>query len=217
MKIKTLINTVTSDLGDNESGYANTTWSREQIREWIVEGYNTVFDNRPDLFMELKTFKVAPCNVIQDVCDCTKIRRVIGQTTETGRVIKPLRERGLEVSFQWSGKPCVKQTSGKFKLESYAIDTVSERLYIYPEVPPHEEVYVTVECSVRPTASSEDDNIIEDGYAAVIQWALWRAKSMDAEVSPAAQSAAAAHYRAFFDILGVTLDKQTVIHKRGDK
>ncbi|HEJ0216553.1 TPA: hypothetical protein SLO96_003011 [Proteus mirabilis] len=214
MKIKTLIDIITSDLGDNESGYENTTWSRAQIRDWIVEGYNTVFDNRPDLFMEHKVIKVAHCSTLQDTCDCTKIRRVLGQANEKGRVFNPLRERGLEIGFQWTGKTCSRKSSGKFLLESYAIDKTSENLYVYPEVPPSEDVYIVVECSVRPTASTEEDDIKDDGYAAVIQWVLWRAKSMDVEVSPASQSAAQLHYRAFFDVLGITLDKQTVIHKR---
>jgi hypothetical protein len=210
MRVQSLVSKIASDLNDNEDGHAYQTWPAEQIRGWIVEGVSLVYEKRPDLFVENKIIQVTPCSIIQDTCDCDIIRRVVGQVTERGRLLHPLRERGLEVSFQWTGKPC--RRKGDFRLESYAIDTETDRLYLWPEVPPHIDVHIKVECAVRPSADAEDINSAYD--TAVTQWVLWRAKGMDMEVSTAATNAAQIHYKAFFDLLGLSIGAQTVIHKR---
>ena len=216
MNVQSLVAKIASDLNDNEDGYAYQTWQANQIRGWIVEGVSLVYEKLPDLFMQNKIIQVTPCSIIQDTCGCDIIRRVVGQVTESGRLIQPLRQRGLEISFQWSGKPCRKalRAGEVFKLESYAIDDVTDTLYVWPEVPPHITVYIEVQCAVRPTDITDNDEVGGAYEAAVIQWVLWRAKSMDMEVSPAALSAAQLHYRAFFDLLGLSVDAKTVIHKR---
>lgn len=216
MNVQSLVEKIASDLNDNEDGYAYQTWQANQIRGWIVEGVSLVYEKRPDLFMQNKIIQVAPCSIIQDTCDCDIVRRVVGQVTEKGRLISPLRQRGLEISFQWSGKPCRKQpkAGGVFKLESYAIDDVTDTLYVWPEVPPHVKVYIEVECAVRPEDLTDSDDVSSAYDTAVIQWVLWRAKSMDMEISPTALNAAQIHYKAFFDLLGLSVDTQTIIHKR---
>lgn len=219
MSIKSLVEELASDLNDDEQGHEFQTWSPEDIRVWVIEGINLIYDRRPDLFMEHVIIKVDPCSIIQDTCECDSIRRVFGQVTENGRLIKQLRKRGLEVSFEWTGKTCRKRlTAGdEFKLDSYAIDTFSDTLYVWPEVPPGVDVWIKAECAHRPT----EDELADDGYevpegamVATKQWALWRAKSVDAEVSSPASNAAQLHYRAFFEVLGLSAETSTVIHKR---
>ena len=220
MSLDSLVGQIASDLNDDAQGHEYTTWSEDQIRAWVEEGVNLVFDKRPDLFMERVVIKVEPCSIVQDTCDCEVVRRVIGQTTETGRLIKTLRTRGLEVSFVWTGKTCRRRPtpgSNTFLLESYAIDEVSDTLYLWPQVPPGVDVYVQVECAHRPTAEELERNeykLPAGTDAAIKQWALWRGKSMDMEISPAAMTAAQQHYRAFFEVLGLSMNTTEVIHKR---
>jgi hypothetical protein len=220
MSLESLVEQITGDLNDSESGHENITWAASQIRVWIGEGISLVYDKRPDLFMERVIFEVDNCSIIQSSCECDTVRRVIGQVTEGGRLIRTLRQRGLEISFEWTGVPCrPKHVPGQteFKLESYAVDTMSDTLYIWPEVPLGMQAWVEVECSHRPS----QDELASDGYeipsgalVAAKQWALWRAKSMDMEISGAASSAAQLHYRAFFEALGLSAETTTVIHKR---
>lgn len=220
MSLESLVEKITGDLNDSESGHENTTWSTDDIRVWVGEGVSLVYDKRPDLFIERVIIEVENCSVIQDSCDCNSIRRVIGQVTEKGRLIGTLRPRGLEISFQWTGKPCrPKHKPGQtlFRLESYAIDTVSNTLYLWPEVPPGFKVWVEVECSHRPSQEELESGSYEipsGALVAVKQWALWRAKSIDMEISTGATAAAQLHYRAFFEALGLSAETTTVIHKR---
>lgn len=220
MSLSSLVVSIIGDLNDDEAGHENTTWPENQIREWVEEGVSLVFDKRPDLFIQRVVIEVANCSLIQETCDCDTIRRVIGQVNEKGRLLKTLRQRGLEVSFEWTGKACRRKGTigrGTFRLESYAIDTVSDTLYVWPEAPPGERVWIEVECSHRPTADEMDDDSIPlpSGVdVAAKQWALWRAKSMDMEISASAMAAAQQHYRAFFEALGLSADTSTVIHKR---
>ncbi len=212
MNTQALILSISGDLNDNEDGYHNQTWTERQIREWVAEGVNLVYDKRPDLFMEQKVIPVTPCSIIQDTCDCGVIRRVLGHSTKDGRLLSIMRKQGLESSLQWRGPSC-RRITGKYKPTSYALDAVTDTLYIWPEMPPHEEAYILVECASRPDLDSINEHV-DDGYVtAVKQWVLWRAKSIDAEVSSAAMSAAQMHYKAFFDVLGVAAEATVVWHK----
>lgn len=212
MNTQALILSISSDLNDNEDGFHNQTWTEQQIREWVAEGVTLVYDKRPDLFMEQKVIPVVPCSVIQDTCDCGVIRRVLGHATKDGRLLSIMRKQGLESSLQWRGTSC-RRAVGKYKPTSYALDAVTDTLYVWPEMPPHEEAYILVECASRPDPDSINENV-DDGYVtAVKQWVLWRAKSMDAELSSAAMSAAQMHYKAFFDVLGVAAEATVVWHK----
>lgn len=220
MSLSSLVEQITSDLNDSESGHENTTWTKDQIRVWVGEGINLVYDKRPDLFMERVIVEVDNCSIVQDICGCSTIRRVIGQVNEQGRLIRTLRERGLDVSFQWTGKPCRPKTvpgQSGFKLESYAVDSVSDTLYLWPEVPPGIQVWIEVECAKRPTEEELESGGVDIPTGAVVaakQWALWRAKSIDMEISAGAMTAAQQHYRAFFDALGLSAETTTVIHRR---
>lgn len=214
MNVESLVDQIAGDLNDDAPGYEFHTWSAEQIRAWIVEAMGIVYDKRPDLFIEKKIIQVKPCSIIQDTDGCDSIRRVIGQTTADGRLIKELNERDLEISFEWTGKPCYKVSSGSgFKLESYAVDTVSDTLYIWPQVPPGVTVYVQVECSSIPDGTGNFE-VGNQYHAAVVQWVLWRAKSMDMEISSAAMTAAEFHYKVFLDLLGLAASVQEIIHKK---
>ena len=119
-------------------------------------------------------------------------------------MISLMRKRNLDVSFQWRGKPCPVNRN-TFALESYAVDEVTDQLYIFPEVPTGKEVYALVECAVRPTQETQE---VSDEFAPMLrEWALWKAKSMDMEISSAAGAAAQVHYKAFFDMLSIKPEK----------
>lgn len=214
MKFESLLAELAGDLNDDEEGREFTTWPKKHLRAWVREGYNLIFDYRPDLFMEHKIVQVIPCSVRQPTCDCAEIRRVVGQVTSDGRLLRPLRQRGLEISFQWTAPACRKPDGRTFVLESYALDDVSRTLYIWPQVPPGVEVYVSLECSVRPDRLADNADIDIKFIAALKQWVLWRAKSMDMELSQAAFTAATRHEAAFWQILGIQRDAQVVIHKK---
>lgn len=213
MIIKSLLNELANDLNDNQEGHSYITWTRDMLTGWIREALSIFYEKQPDEFIESRILEVQSCSVLQDMCDCDSIHRVIGQVTESGRLLKPLRERSLDLTFSWTGKSC-KAPSGSFSLDGYAIDDTSDSLYLFPEVPPNVKVFVQVECAVIPSVDS-DAATIEDKFIPTIkQWVLWRAKSMDMELSPAIANAVELHYKAFYDLLGIDVNTSTVIHKK---
>lgn len=219
MKLKLLLDQLAGDLNDNEEGHAYTTWTEKDIRAWIEEGLSLIFDKRPDLFLELRVIKVSPCTTRQSSCDCDTIRRVIGQTTESGRLLRQLRKRSLDMQIQWTAPVCRRHQPGNgFVLDGYAIDSVGDTLYLYPEVPPGEDVYVQVECAVRPTMDMLDNDveIPSDTTTALKQWVLFRAKIIDAELAAPILSVATLHKTTFYEVLGIQESTSVVIHKRAD-
>lgn len=215
MQVKSLITELANDLNDNQEGHAYITWTKEMLMAWIREALSIFYEKHPEEFIVSKILTVQPCSILQDICDCDSIHRVIGQVTATGRLIKPLRERDLDLTFSWTGKSCKSPTT-KFTLDGYALDDTSKSLYIFPEVPPNETIYVQVECAVIPTVTNETTNIDSEYIPAIKQWVLWRAKSMDMELAPAIATAVELHYKAFYDLIGVNMNTQTIIHKRAD-
>lgn len=217
MKFKTLLAEIAGDLNDNEEGHVYTTWQESDVRAWIKEAIGLIFDNRPDLFLELRIIKIEPCTTRQTACDCEVVRRVIGQVTKSGRLIKQLRERSLDIQLQWVAPACRRRTGSPFSLDGYAIDSVGDSLYIFPEVPPGIDVYVQVECAVRPDEDiSDTTDIKSELIAAIKQWVLFRAKSIDAELAPAILQMATVHKTTFYEIVGIQAQTSVVIHRRAD-
>lgn len=217
MKFKTLLAEIAGDLNDNEEGHVYTTWQESDVRAWIKEAIGLIFDNRPDLFLELRIIKIDPCTTRQTACDCEVVRRVIGQVTKSGRLIKQLRERSMDIQLQWVAPSCKRRTGNPFTVDGYAIDSVGDSLYIFPEVPPGIDVYIQVECAVRPDESMTDDTELKGELIAPIkQWVLFRAKSVDAELAPAILQMATVHKTTFYEIVGIQAQTSVVIHRRAD-
>lgn len=213
MDIESLAKSIAEDLNDNETGHEYTTWSEPQIRRWIIEAYNVVYDRRPDIFLERVVVQIDPCTIVQHCDKCDGYRSVLGESTKDGRVIKQLRRVDKDSAMDWTGKACVPGKRGKGYLQYYAIDTVGDTLYVWPELPPTVEAYVLVECAVRPDQDSVD--VKEAATAAVIQWVMYRARAMDGEISAAALQVASAHYNAFFTVLNLPVESSKVLHTKG--
>ena len=122
MNLNDAVNTVSNDLNDNIQGHEFLVWSAESIRGWLLEAVDIAFARRPDLFMVHKVIKVEPCTPLQSTCGCYSIRRVIGQATEDGRVIRMLREMPLSLNQLPIKDKC--RRAGNNIITSYSIDTV---------------------------------------------------------------------------------------------
>lgn len=209
MKQANLVIELAADLNDSLPGYENTIWSQAQLGAYIVEALGLIYDKRPESFMETKLIKVDSCSIIQEFDCCDKIHRVVGQATSSGRLIRTLRERDFETNLQWTGKFC-RPIKKEFQLTGYSIDKLMEKVYLYPEVPVGQEVYILVDCSSKP---DKDTDISVDNLAIVKQWVMYRAKMIDADIDPSAKEAASTHYQVWRDLMGLE-NKTTVIHRR---
>lgn len=200
MFIGSLLDLLAVDLNDAAPGHAFTTWSKEQLGAYLEEAIQLAFLERPDLFLEERVLKVEPCALRHEVECCTKIRRVLGQCDARGRVTHMLRPRKLDMRMVWTGRTCA--TSPKtFKLTQYAIDDMDDSIWLWPQVPAGQDVYVLVQCAVLPTNVGEGYDVPEELVPAVRQWALYRAKVIDAEVNQTVAQIATDHKQTFWQLL----------------
>lgn len=207
MQVSSLLEQLAVDLNDAAPGHEFTTWSRDQIRAYLIEGIQVSFSVRPDLFIETVIIKAEPCSVVQDTCGCTHIRRVIGQSTKNGRVIKELRQRSNDDKLRWTGRTCP-VSPDKFELKEYSIDNATDKLWLYPQVPAGKEIYVMVECAKVPEDIDDDYDIPAELLAPVVQWVLYRAKMVDGENNTAIIQVATGHQNTFWALLKAQKDNE---------
>lgn len=205
MLIGSLLDLLAVDLNDAAPGHAFTTWSKEQLGAYLEEAVQLAFLERPDLFLEERVLKVEPCSIRQEVECCTRIRRVLGQCTADGRVTHMLRPRKLDVRLVWTGRTCPVSPKN-FRLSQYAIDDTDDSIWLWPQVPAGVDVYVRVQCAVMPTEVDDDYDVPTELQAAVLQWALYRAKVVDAEVNQAVAQIAGDHKQTFWQLLRASAD-----------
>ena len=209
MLLSDIIVRIAVDLNDAAPGHEFTTWSETQLHFYVQEALDTIFNIRPDLFIETRIIKMQPCTYVQDTCDCTQIHAVIGQVTESGRLIKRLRMREQGVKQLWTGWSCPVSPKN-FELREYYIDKDTDKLWVFPQVPAGTDVYLMVECSVLPDASSHSYDIPGELVPMVMQWALYRAKMVDGESNQLILTAAKEHRAVFENLLNVSMASQTM-------
>lgn len=201
--VGSLLDQLSRDLSD--PGFVR--WTKEQLRTYLLEGLVTAFGKRPDLFMERRILKIESCSPIQTVCDCDRYYRVLGQATEGGRIIRPIRKRSSSQKLIWSGKPC-RVSPDEFKLESYSIDPKTNTLEVYPAVPAGIDVWIVVECASKPTELKDGDNFNEELAVAAKQWVLSRAHRVDGEVNPIAFNLAKEHEATFWRVISFQMGNE---------
>lgn len=197
MTLAQMIERVVGDLVD----FKHKVWTTEQIADYLQEGIDGVFNARPDIFIERFTVKLEPCSSVSEICECSNLRRVLGQSTADGRIIRRLRKRDNSDEVIWLGRRDCSVSARNFQLREYSIDTTANTLWVYPPVPAGLDIYVVVECSVRPEDLSSDTDIPLEAATAAIQWALWRAKSIDSESNNLIYQVAAGHQAAYWRII----------------
>lgn len=180
MNVTDVLDNLAQDLNDFAPGYSYVTWTKEQLRGYLYEALALIASERPELFAENKVVKLEPCVTWHTACDCTKITKVLGQSTVEGRIIKDLKRRDDSGKNLWTGRECPANPNN-FSLSEYSIDTETNSFRVYPQPIPGQDTYVMVQCAVVPDAYSDGADIPNSVLAAANQWALYRAKSVDGE------------------------------------
>ena len=195
MTVDELISGYASDLNDAEPGHENTIWTREDLLRYVNEGLCLIAALRPDEFVKIVVAKVTPMVEEVTVCDCNKIRRVLGQCNENGVVTRQLNYKSVNSRLVWTGKNCV--TNGKYLYE-YSIGG-KNTVFVSPPVGYGVNAWIKVECVGTATplvAGGEVSGMACEYLAVLAQYVLYRAKSRD-EMSAALRAAGADHFAAF--------------------
>lgn len=202
MSIRTALHDLAVDLADAAPGFEYQVWTKEQLAVYLQEGINQAYTARPDLFSERVLIKVDGCDFLADECDCEFITSVIGQATESGRLIRRLREWDEPENLSWTGRVCNAHTR-PYKVYGYTLDRSTSSITIYPTPPYGESIYLLVNCSRKPTDFSLDKSYPYEIETAAKQWALYRAKMVDSENNTTLLQAATIHRDTFFQLVNV--------------
>lgn len=202
--LQDLVRRVSVDLNDYAAGHEFTTWTEDQLTDYVIEGLQVAFTLRPDLFLHSVVIELQSGANVQRPCNCTQIRRVYGISTKDGRVLYGLRKRKSSEKLQWYGKTCPVDPK-HYRARDYYIDAEGDTFYIEPAPPAGQTFYALVECAQAPTHDDYDN-----GYelpieleAPAIQWALYRAKSIDSENNATIFSVAEKHKETCFQLLQI--------------
>lgn len=201
------------DLNDQDVGHEYTRWPQTQLLVYYREAIQLVGNKLKDWFVKQVIVEVAPGGNWQQVCcDCTKIKRVIGEATEDGRVINYLRKLSDVEENTWAGPVVRCETTNReaYRMESYSINSGdASQFRIDPAVPLGQTHYILVECYRQPSGSLDED--VPDLCAPIVkQWILYRALSVDMENNPAIITLAKLHRDTFFELLNAAIASEAL-------
>lgn len=187
-----IVDRIAADLNDAD----HIAWSVQDITDWAKEGTDMIVSLKPELFKTRKVVALEPCTEFQTVDCCDFIFRVVGESDADGNILRPLRRAKSWVE-SWPIPACKPTRWGGLK--RYAI-LGDKDLYVAPAPPSGEELYVVVECTA---ADDVDINALPASIRGpLIQWVLFRARSMDAESSVVA-GMGEQNFEKMKDLLGI--------------
>lgn len=211
-----IIAEVSQDLNDAVPGFEYVRWSKAQLESYYREAYATVSKSLRDPFIHQEVVKVQQGGGWQSACEhCTTILRLLYECDAAGRPLGPLVNVSDTDEAIWPGAfiaPCCMQRTLRrhYIMQSYRLSaTDTTRFQVYPPVPPGMDKWVMVECYSDPDLFDMDADVPDHFVAAIKQWMLYRALSVDSENNPAIMQLANQHRDTHFELV------KTLIAMRG--
>ena len=210
MKAARIIEDVSRDLNDQELGYEFTRWTQVQLASYLREA---VLDAAPyvkDLFLEKKVVRVEPGGGWQKACSCTEILKIEGVSDADGRLLYSLQRLPDDDSYDWDGRRPGRCSMPPWRGRGYAINSVEDSEFrIAPPLAGGEpDAYVLVRCYAVPEDVTEDTDVPSELLAAVKQWMLYRALSVDSENNAAITELAMRHRQSYTDLLNRMIQRR---------
>lgn len=205
MQAGDVIREVSVDLNDQMPGYEYTRWSVPQLQSYLREALIDVSMKLSYLFVGrvvVRVNTVAGWQVAD--CGCTHIKRVIGEATSDGTLLRYLTRRADIEENVWAG-PVGQRcpiSPKDYVMSGYMVNALDDQEFqVFPPVPPGLNKYVLVECYKRPDGLSAGESVPDESVAMVKQWMLYRALSIDSENNPTIIDLARTHQKTYFDLL----------------
>ena len=210
MNTNSLLQSLASDLGDNEPGHEFSRWSEDDLLRLFNEAVCIIADLRKDLFSCPTVLKLQPGS-IQDISPCNRLGNVIGQVDKHGNLITPVSEASTDLQSRWTGKSCAsndKFGQREYRMTSYSTDAhTNKTVVVSPPVPAGQDVYLQVNCTRSPRVVCKGDNFdeLDCGHmAAARQWVLAQAYC-SAPAGSVDANLARKHASMFFQLLNVKM------------
>ena len=217
-----LIKDVSRDLNDFVPGFSFVRWSLEQLESYYREAFSLVGKALREPFIHTEVIKVQQGGGWQKACEhCTTILRLLYECTETGRPIGPLVNATDTSEVVWTGpfiSPCMRAAKSRYAMRSYTLSgTDSTMFQVYPPVPEGVNRWVMLECYSEPDLYDMTVNVPDNFVAAMKQWMIYRALSVDSENNPTIIQLAAQHRETHFELLKLAVSlREKELNERHD-
>ena len=188
---------VSRDLNDQVEGYSYIRWTSDQLASYLREAVVQLASSNRQFFTCTYVVHITPGAGWQTACDCTHIKRVVGECTADGQLIRRLVEKSDGNEYIWPGdETCVTYGSDIY---AYSINSIKDSEFmVYPPVSPKQDKYVMIECYGIPDVSDPlTFDVPERFVQAVKQWMLYRALIIDAENNTAIANIANTHVQVY--------------------
>ena len=211
MKAGRIVEDVSRDLNDQELGYEFTRWTRAQLMSYLREALLDAAPYVKDLFLEKRAVRVEPGGGWQKACSCTEILKIEGVSDADGRLLYSLQRLPDDDAYDWDGRRPGRCSMGSvWKGQGYAINSVEDSEFrIAPPLPGgFPDAYVLVRCYAVPEDATEATDVPSELEAAVKQWMLYRALSVDSENNAAITELAMRHRQSYTDLLNRMIQRR---------
>ena len=201
-----IIRDVSLDLNDQEPGHEYTRWTQTQLQTYLREALIQVSASVRSWFTKRMTVEVLPGADWQEVCSCSEIIRLVGETNAKDRLIRYLHKYEDSDTLTWVSDvdSCVDPSA--YKMSGYMVSNVDKSLFrVIPTIPGGQTRFVRVECFARPDGALESD-VPDDAMPMVKQWMLYRALSVDSENNSTITQLANTHKETFFSLLKMAVE-----------
>lgn len=208
MNVAEVIREVSMDLNDQDVGYEYTRWSVDQLQTYLREAIVDVSNKLQDLFLDKVVVKVQVGAGWQAACGCTDIVRILGESTQDGRLLRYIKRSADIEENTWVGSVVGRcRTSPKdYTMLGYTINSNDKSEFrIEPPIPPGVNKYVLIECYQQPEVVTLATTVPTEAIAIIKQWMLYRALSVDSENNPTIIELAGKHRDTFFDLLQMAM------------
>lgn len=200
-----------SEIVQDES---NVVWTESQCLGWLNDAQRAIVSVRPDSSILNHSVILVP-GTKQSITGLRlmAVNRNMGIDGLTpGRAIR-LVERGIKDDFN----PDWHTEDAATAVKEWIFDArLPKEYYVSPPVHATTVVQIEVSESIEPTemAATTDTISLDDVYSpAIIEWAIYRCMSREAEETPNIQRAAM-HFQQFFSLLGAKLNPDMAINPK---
>ena len=211
MKAARIIEDVSRDLNDQEPGYEYTRWTQAQLASYLREALLDAAPYVKDLFLAKTVVRAEPGGGWQKACSCTDIVRIEGVSDADGRLLYSLQRLPDDDAYDWEGRTAGRcATASAWKGRGYAVNSADESEFrLAPPLPGGlPDVYVLVRCYALPEDVDGSTDVPSELEAAVKQWMLYRALSVDSENNAAITELAVRHRQSYTDLLNRMIQRR---------
>lgn len=212
MNLENLVIEIAKDLKDYEGcdGQDFVRWSKQDLKHYVLDGFAVLHSLYPRKFLKVQEIELQAGKIQELPEGITTLTRVLEVSTDDGAVASIASSTNERMEDLFSHE-CGKTGGDGYKLLGYEMVSGSDSVfYVTPPVPKGETVKAKVLAVKVPTELAEDTKLPAWVHSLLIEWAKYRAYSVDSE-SQVDLNVAQAHYQTFFALLSGIAQSEAIL------